>query len=269
MADEFKRFVEIIRALRDPVTGCPWDKEQTHKTIRQYLIEESYELLEAIDNEDDAHFAEELGDVLLQVVLHAQIAADRGAFTIDDVVQKIADKMVRRHPHVFGETVVADSAEVKRNWETIKAEERKEKAQDHSLLAGVPKTLPALNRAQRLGEKAAKVHFDWEKIPEVWAKISEELGELKVEVDAIAANPKAATADQKKRIEHELGDLCFALTQLARWTGVSAEDSLRTCCDRFMQRFALMEKIAKKPLEEHSPSELDQLWNEAKRQLSS
>ena len=244
---------EIIKKLRDPVSGCPWDLEQTHRSIRQYLVEETYETIEAIDAEDDKELCSELGDVLLQVMLHSQIAADRDAFQIEDVIEKISEKMVRRHPHVFGDAKVNSSQDVKKNWEEIKRTEQADTSFS-GLLKSVPKALPGLIRAKRLGGKAQKAGFDWEDEAGVWAKIEEERKEL-------------VEAKNKKEFEHELGDLLFALSQLARWRGVSAEDCLRSACQRFTDRFEETEKIIGS-FEGKSIDEMEAAWQKAKEKLS-
>jgi MazG family protein len=248
-AQAFREFVEVIKALRTPGTGCPWDLEQTHPTLRPYLVEETHEVLDAIDRGDDRSLQEELGDLLLQVVLHAQLADDRGAFSITEVVRGITEKMVRRHPHVFGSERVSGAAEVLRNWEQIKAAERQARGavSPAGALARVPESLPALLRAQRLGEKAAKAHRDWHSVSELLGAVRRELAGLEEGVRAATdGRPEAAAApaegagriadEQRARLEHGLGDLLFALSQLARWLGLSAEDSLRASSRRFVDR---------------------------------
>lgn len=274
--ETFLRFVEVIAKLRDPNGGCPWDLEQTHRSIRQYLVEETYEVIDAIDAGDDRSLREELGDLLLQVVLHSQIAADRGAFHVDDVTSYVTEKMIRRHPHVFGTTQVEGTSEVLKNWEAIKAEERRASgapdAPPPSLLDGIPRELPALLRAQRVGEKVTKVHFDWERLDDVRAKITEELAEVDAEVAAMAhlpakpltTTPKQRSAEEQARLEDEIGDVLFSVCQYARWLGVSAEDSLRRTIDKFTARFRHMEGSAERPLADLSPGALDKLWNQAK-----
>lgn len=268
----FTRFVEIVRSLRDPISGCPWDLKQSHQSLRPYLIEETYEVLEAIDRGNDQEICEELGDVLLQVVLHAQLANERKAFSIDDVAQAISEKMIRRHPHVFGDTTVKDEKEVLTNWEQLKLSERKEKQgiknhePDHaSALDGVPAQLPALLRAQRLGEKASRVGFDWEALNGVWHKVQEEMQELEHEL-ANTGTPPNETAQHKARLEHELGDILFALCQLARWIDLDAEGSLLAACKRFSGRFRVMEQQLPEPLSEVTPKDWDNAWNKAKLQ---
>ena len=261
-ADAFTKLVAIVARLRDPSGGCPWDLKQNHHSLRPYLIEECYEVLEALEAENDQEFCEELGDLILQVVLHAQLATERDAFTISEVLQQIADKLVRRHPHVFGDTQVSGAEEVLRNWERIKIDERIEANEEkkRSTLSGIPRALPALLRAQRMGEKAAKVSFDWPSAEGVWAKVDEELAELR-EVALVPTPDRAALA-------HELGDILFALAQLARWLGLSAEDCLQESASRFSARFQQMEATAGRPLPEVSPEDLDALWESAKSALA-
>jgi tetrapyrrole methylase family protein/MazG family protein len=275
--DPFRKFVEVIAALRHPQTGCPWDLEQTHQTLRPYLVEETYEVLEAIDLGDDREFRDELGDLLLQVVLHSRLAEERKAFAIDDVIRAVSEKMIRRHPHVFGTTQVDSSDEVLKNWEAIKSQERAGKSQGKhvSVLDGIPQALPALIRAQRIGEKAARVGFDWQRIADVREKIEEELGELDAEAQkadepdcAQTTAPKERPAELQRALESEIGDLLFSICQYARWLGISAEDSLRGTIERFTARFHDMEKNSREPLKQLNPQELDQLWEKAKQRLA-
>lgn len=255
----FREFVRVIKALRTPGTGCPWDLEQDHQTLRRYLIEETCEVLDAIDRDDDRSLRDELGDLLLQVVLHAQLASDRHAFSITDVVRGITEKMVRRHPHVFGSAQVSSSAEVSRNWEQIKAAENQEKGNASSpSLEGLPESLPALLRAQRLGEKAARSHFDSGSIVQVLDQAREEFTALEAEVRG--AVPGQVTPP----VEKSLGSLLFNLCQLARWLGLSAEDSLRVCARRFTERFRRMETQIPRPLDQLSREELEAAWQQAK-----
>jgi MazG family protein len=265
-ANAFREFVAIIKALRTPGTGCPWDLEQTHHTLRPYLIEETYEVLDAIDRGDDRAFRGELGDLLLQIVLHAQVADDRGAFAVTDVIRGIADKMVRRHPHVFGTVQVSDAEEVRRNWEQIKAAETREQGADTSVaaaLARVPESLPALLRAERLGEKAARLPFDVTALARALARVREDLAELKSLLRSGAARPSLA-GPQRVRLEQEFGELFFDLCQLARRLGVSAEDGLRACNRRFVERFRRLEEEAPRPLSECSAAELEAAWHTVK-----
>lgn len=248
--ETFEELVEIIARLRSPA-GCPWDREQTHATLGKHLIEEAYETLAAIEAGDDAALADELGDVLLQVVLHAQIGAEEGAFTIDDVVGSIVRKIRRRHPHVFGDASVDSSAEVMRNWDAIK---RGEKAA--GVLGEVPHALPALMLAQKISRRAASAGFDWEDVSGVWDKVHEEIDELK------AAQPGSADAAA------EVGDLLFTVVNVARKLGVDAESALRGTCAKFVRRFRDMEEASAE--RGHALDELDlaaweELWQQAKR----
>lgn len=253
----FERLRSIVAELRHPEHGCPWDLEQTHQSLRPYLIEEAYEVLEALEQNDDTAFCEELGDLLLQVMLHAQVADERGAFNVDDVCRGIADKMVRRHPHVFGSERVATSAEVLRNWEEIKLAEKSSSTEQASLLSGVPRGMPQLTRATRLGQKASKAKFDWNSVGGVWGKVEEELGELK----------RAHASGDAAEIESELGDLLFALCQFARWLKISPEDALQHSSDRFTQRFQIVERELGAQLGSADEDELDRAWERAKQQL--
>jgi len=278
IAQAFLDFVKVVKALRTPETGCPWDLEQDHKSLRPYLIEESYEVLQAIDAGDDAELCDELGDVLLQAVLHGQVAADRGAFSILEITRGVMDKMIRRHPHVFGDTKVKDSAEVLKNWEEIKSEEKGAESKSESRadrLARIPAELPSLLRAQRLGEKAAKVRFDWSNLEGVLEKVHEEMGELldeikdlpelEIERGAPGRALKVLSEEKKAALEHEFGDVLFSLTQLARWLGISAEDSLRTCSDRFVSRFRALEELCGERFDSMGEAELEAAWQEIKK----
>lgn len=253
----FEGLVKIMERLRGP-QGCPWDREQTRESIRPYLIEEAYEVLEALDEGDLGKYREELGDLLLQVVFHAQIAAEQGEFTIDDVLRAISEKLIRRHPHVFGGATMTTAEEVLTHWEAKKSAERR--AQGGSALDGVPKELPALLRAHRLQEKAKRVGFDWKEAREVFGKVEEELRELKTAAEKGEAGP----------VEAELGDLLFALVNLSRFFRVNPEEALRKSIDRFIARFRYIEQeMARqgKDLKEADLQEMDKLWEEAKKTL--
>lgn len=252
----FPELVEIMRRLLAP-DGCPWDREQTLSSLRSYLLEEAHEVLEAIDRDDIAGHRDELGDLLFQIVFQAALRARQGCFGIDDVCASIADKMRRRHPHVFGELRVRDSAEVLQNWERLKAQEHARAGQVRRTLDGVPVGLPALLRAQRLGEKAAAVGFDWPDIQGIRDKVDEELRELD---QAIAAQDPTA-------IEHEIGDLLFTLTRLSARLGVAPEDALRAANTRFERRFrALEDQVLSdgKDLRTMTLQEMDVYWQQAK-----
>ncbi len=259
VGEAFEELVRIMHRLRAP-GGCPWDGEQTHASIKPYTIEEAYEVVEAIDAGDDRELCTELGDLLLQIVFHAEMASERRAFAIGDVVRAISDKMVRRHPHVFGDTEVSGADEVLRNWSRIKAEERRTSA-DASVLAGVPRAMPGLLRAQRLGEKAAHAGFDWSDARGVLDKLREEIDEI----------AQALDADDRTAAGAELGDLLYAATSLARHLGVVAEDEVKQAADRFSARVRHMEAALaaqQRDLRDASPDELDALWEAAKSALA-
>jgi tetrapyrrole methylase family protein/MazG family protein len=249
--------VEVIETLRSP-EGCPWDIEQTHASLKQYMVEEVYEVLEAIDSRDTVKLCDELGDLLLQIVFHARIAEERGDFSIEGVINAVTEKMVRRHPHVFGDAQ-ADTAEaVMVNWEKIKKTEKAGQNQN-ALLDGVPIGLPSLTRAYKLQGKAAKIGFDWDNIEDVWQKVAEETEEFK----------EACLHNNGDEMEQEMGDLLFAVVNVARFAGVEPETALHRTNKKFIERFHKMEKIASKrglKLESLALCELDSLWNEAKGQ---
>ena len=254
MAHGFDEFVEVIAALRAP-DGCPWDREQTHRSIAKNMVEEAYEAVHAIETNDVAELREELGDVLLQVVLHAQIAADEDEFTIDDVVAAISAKIIRRHPHIFGDEAAAGSAgEVLAHWDSIKAGERAEKQQ--GLLDTVPHALPALMLAQTISRKAVSAGFEWETLDDVWDKVHEELEELKA---TERGSPEAAD---------EIGDVLFTIVNLARKQGIDAETALRGTCDKFRLRWSAMEEMAGRQgrsIDQLALDEQEALWQQAKQ----
>jgi len=257
----FTELLEIMARLRGE-NGCPWDRDQTHESIKPYLVEEAYEVLEAIDEQDLAKLKEELGDLLLQIVFHAQMAEEAGAFSMRHVLAAINEKLIRRHPHVFGQRKAETAQEVLFNWEQIKQTERRKWNDRASVLDGVPRELPALLRAHRLQEKASRVGFDWTEAQEVFRKVEEELAELRAAMDGREAD----------RVEAELGDLLFALVNLARWLAIEAEDALRATNSKFRRRFAHLEEEARQrgvPLEKMGPAEMDALWEEAKSNSSS
>ncbi|MBI4518388.1 MAG: nucleoside triphosphate pyrophosphohydrolase [Deltaproteobacteria bacterium] len=258
VGEAFAELVQIMERLRAP-GGCPWDREQSHASIKPYLIEEAYEVIEAIEANDDTELCLELGDLLLQVVFHAEMAQERGAFAIGDVIRAICEKLIRRHPHVFGDLEVKDSDEVLRNWSRIKAAERQHR-EDRSALAGVPRAMPALIRAQRLGEKAARVGFDWQRAADVLDKLAEELNELRAAMQL--GDPAAA--------ESELGDVLYAATNLARHLNCNAEDALTKASDRFTRRFRYIEErlsAAGKDIHDTAIEEQEALWQEAKTRV--
>ena len=252
---QFDVLREIIAELRGP-NGCPWDKKQTHQSLKKYLIEEAYEVLEAIDEEDDDHLIEELGDVLLQVMLHAQIGEDEGWFSIDDIIRTLSEKMVRRHPHVFGDIDVDNAEEVISNWEEIKKQEKGNARE--SVLAGIPKSLPQLMRAYEIQKKAGKVGFDWVDVQPMMDKALEEWKEFQQEV---------AKMDKEKMLG-EFGDLLFAFVNIARHYKLDPEEALHMTNEKFMDRFLYMEaKVAEmnKEMQELTLEQMDVLWEEAKR----
>ncbi|MGI6711935.1 MAG: nucleoside triphosphate pyrophosphohydrolase [Bacillota bacterium] len=244
--------VEVMKTLRGD-NGCPWDKEQNHESLKKYIIEEAYEVVDAIDQKDMHKLCEELGDLLLQIVFHAQLAQEKGHFNICDVVCGVTEKMVRRHPHVFGKDHAETAEQVLVKWDQIKAQE-----QDASqTILDVPKNFPSLYRAQKIQKKAARVGFDWPSIDGAWDKVSEEMSEFK---EAIRKG---------KGQKEELGDVFFALVNIARFVDIDAEEALHETINKFMRRFSFMEQKAKdinSKLEEMSLEELDELWNKAKMQ---
>ncbi len=265
----FDEFVATIEALRAP-DGCPWDREQTHKSISGNMVEEAYEAVDAIEADDVAHMREELGDVLLQVVLQSQIAADEGEFTIDDVCRDVNAKIVRRHPHVFGDVAAGDANEVLDVWDQIKMAEKE--AADavaeapQGLLDGVPRSFPALKQAQKISRKAASAGFEWESVDDVWQKVNEEITELK---EAYAAAPKSSNGKIDAGVNPfaELGDVLFSLGNVARKMGVQAEEALRATCMKFRTRWAFMEGAAAgqgRRIEDLTADELEELWTMSK-----
>jgi len=252
---QFEELVRLLKFLRSD-KGCPWDKEQTSTSMKPYLIEEAYEVLDAIDRQEPVDIKEELGDLLLQIVFQAQIWEEKGSFSIDDVIEHVCEKLVQRHPHVFGDKVVRDSNDVLRHWEKLKLKER---ASTHSsLLAGVPRNLPALLMAQRVQEKVSRVGFDWEKWGDVWEKIHEELGELH----------EVLLRKENSRIYDEFGDFLFTCVNLARVMNISAEDAMRAAVDKFIHRFQHMESLINSQegdISTLSLHEMDALWDMVKQ----
>jgi len=252
----FDSLLALMDRLRSP-EGCPWDREQTHQSLKPCLIEEAYEVLDAIDRDSTESLVEELGDLLLQVVFHCQVASERGEFTAADVLRRLNGKLVHRHPHVFGDGHVADAQDALAQWERLKGEEAAAAGRQRSALEGVPPTLPALLRAQRLQVKAGRVGFDWADWRGARAKVSEELGE----VDRAAASGEAGA------IREELGDLLFALVNVARLLGVDAEDALRGASDKFTRRFTQIERDLRaegRAPASASAEELDRAWEAVK-----
>ncbi len=257
MSEAVTRLREIVARLRAP-DGCPWDREQTHASLRPALVEECCEVIEAINSSDDANLREELGDLLLHVVMHSQMASERGAFEFDHVVAEICEKLVRRHPHVFGDREAADSAEVLKQWEEIK---RGEKARHDSVLDGLPAAFPALMRAQKAQKKAARVGFDWEAPADVLDKIDEEMREVR---DAMAAGDQAAVAE-------EIGDLLFSVVNLSRKLHLDAETTLADATAKFIRRFQAIERAVSasgRTIDACSTGELNAIWDDLKTTAS-
>lgn len=256
---EFSKLRRVIAELRGP-DGCPWDKKQTHESLKKYLIEEAYELIDSIDEGDDEGMVGELGDVLLQVMLHSQIGEDEGMFTIDDVIEGITAKMIRRHPHVFGDVEVNGEEDVLVNWQKIKEGEKGGESKAlKSILDGIEKSLPNLLRAEEYQKRAAKVGFDWDEVSEAWKKVREEVQELEEEI--LSPNRDA------ERIKSELGDLFFALVNISRYYDIQAEEAVYKANQKFHQRFTYIEECiqrADKKFEDYTLEELDSYWDEAK-----
>ena len=268
--EEFDEFVDTIAALRAP-GGCPWDREQTHESIAKNMIEEAYEAVDAIEAGDTVHLREELGDVLLQVVLQSQIAADAGEFTIDDVCRDVNEKMIRRHPHVFGSAKAQSAGDVLELWDSVKLAEKDavDGGKDREgLLDGIPTGFPALMQAQKISRKAVSVGFEWDTLEDVWGKVDEEIAELR---DAFASATKTdkgkVTEGAKAEVELEFGDVLFTLVNVARKMGVDAESALRASSAKFRRRWAFIEGAAwaqNRKVEELSMDEMQALWDEAK-----
>jgi MazG family protein len=261
---KFERFVALQARLLEP-DGCPWDREQSHQSLRSYLLEEAYEVLEAIDSGDPGRLRDELGDLLLQIVFHAELARRAGQFDIGQVLDSIHSKMVRRHPHVFGRQRASSSAEVLRNWEELKAAERRgDTAAVSSLLEGIPRSLPALLEAYQLDQRAARIGFDWDRVDDLLAKLQEECTELR---QVLAAHDKTAPG----KLEEELGDLLFVTVNLVRFLGLDPEVVLKKANRKFIARFQEMETRMRQQgrrLAEVSREEMEKLWEESKLVVS-
>jgi|1186.fasta_scaffold02207_3 MazG family protein len=288
--ERFEKAVAIMERLRAP-GGCPWDREQTFDTIKPYTLEETYEVLEAIDNRDWPELAGELGDLLLQVLFYAEMAKEQNTFSIDDVLDRLSTKLIHRHPHVFGEVKADTADEVKRNWEALKVEERKQKAQSEdatareqkrSVLAGVSSAMPSLMEAHKLSSRAAQTGFDWPKIDGLFEKLQEETDELRKELDKfpapgpvpqgreVAGSGRSVVPDElQARLEEEVGDLFFVLVNIARYLSVDAESALRKTNRKFKRRFQWMEERlheSGRTPQQASMEELESLWQRAKKQ---
>ena len=249
-----ERLIQIIETLRAP-NGCPWDREQTHKTLRPNMLEEAYEAVDAMESGDLNHLKEELGDILLQVVLHAQIAKEENAFDIEDVAKTLNEKLIHRHPHVFGDTKVQSAAEVTINWDKLKQEEKQHRK---SAMDGISKSQSALMSAQKISKKAVKTGFEWECEEDLYKCIFSEFDEFK----------EACQENNYEHMEEEFGDILFAVVNLARWNKIDAEQALLKSNKKFITRFRKMEELATKPLTEYPPIEFEELWKKAKIEIN-
>ena len=280
MSERFHTLVELMAALRAP-DGCPWDRKQTHESLKPYLLEETYEVLEILDRQDRTKLPEELGDVLLQVLFHSQIASEAGRFTIEDVLEQLADKLIRRHPHVFeqgaSDLIPKNADQVVARWEEIKRTERQTSGRPDSVLDGVPQMLPALLRAYQLQARASRVGFDWTHdatgFDQVLGKIEEEIQELRAAIRAPASNPtepdSVAAIARQAQIVAEFGDVLFSLVNLARFIKVNPEDALRQSANRFVERFQFIEAQAAasgRAVGDLPFDEMNRLWDQAKKQ---
>lgn len=252
--ENLEKLIETVRILRSP-EGCQWDREQTHKTLRPNMLEEAYEAVDAIDSGDMSNLKEELGDVLLQVVLHSQIADDEGYFNIDDVAKELNEKLIHRHPHVFGNQKVSSTDEILNNWDILKKEEKKDRK---SAMDGISKAQSALMSAQKISKRAIKTGFEWPDENSLYNCVYSEFDEFK----------EATIEGDREHMEDEMGDILFAVVNLARWNKIDAEQALLRANKKFMTRFRKMEELAVKPLEQYSFEEFDMLWRQAKKFLS-
>jgi MazG family protein len=261
------RFLDIMAKLRDPNTGCPWDKKQSFETLKSLLVEEAYEVVDAVEAGPQA-IKEELGDLISLIGLFSQIASEQSLFNFDSVLDGISDKLVRRHPHVFGETKVSGTEQVLKNWEQIKQEERKSDGESRKgLLDGIPRSLPALLKASQIGERCKRVGFDWGTVDGVALKVREEIEEFLAEA---GSNPSSASLKDNTRAVEEFGDLLFSLAQLSRHLGINAEEALSAANAKFISRFQHLEKLSHErfsdqPLGDLGAEALEALWNEAKK----
>ncbi len=259
LATKVQSLLDVIAKLRGP-DGCPWDKQQTHHTLTQYAIEETFEMVDAIESGNDASIKDELGDVLFQVVLHAQLGKERNAFDFESIVENITEKLIRRHPHVFSDTVVNSTQDVIENWELIKKNESKNKISDPDNILNVPRGLPALQRAYKIGKRTEKIKFDWENANQVMEKVREEYQELE----------EAMQSQSRAELEHEIGDALFSLAQLARHLDMEPEQILRKANSRFEERFKVMNRFIQsegKTIEALSLKEKENFWQKAKSYL--
>jgi tetrapyrrole methylase family protein / MazG family protein len=265
---KFEKLVGIMATLRGP-RGCPWDKQQDFNSLKPMLVEEVYEVLEAIENDDFEGLSEELGDVLLHIVFHSHLAQEAGHFDIETVIDKISEKLIRRHPHVFGDETASTAEEVIKNWEAIKAQEKADKLtnrtpEQRSLLEGIPSKLPAIHEAHQISSRAARVGFDWPDVNGIFDKLQEEVGELKEVLS------EGDSAEKRERLEDEIGDMLFVIVNIARFLKIDSESALKHANRKFKTRFQFMEAQLRqqgKTLEQTSLDEMEQLWQQAKRQV--
>ncbi|MEM9807857.1 MAG: nucleoside triphosphate pyrophosphohydrolase [Cyanobacteria bacterium P01_D01_bin.56] len=256
--EALQHLIDVVAQLRNPDGGCPWDLAQTPESLTPYVLEEAYEVVDAIQQGGQEHIAEELGDLLLQVVLQSQIYSETDTFDLGDVAQGIAEKLIRRHPHVFGDDQAGTPEEVKVSWEAIKAAEKGRPTSLTEKLAGYGRTLPPMTATMKISKKAAKAGFEWETLDGVWEKVDEELGEFRHALEH--ESPENQTA--------EFGDVLFSLMQVARWCDIDPVAALQGTNRRFVQRFGLLEQAAEKPIEEHTIEELEALWQRAKQKIA-
>ena len=254
MYENLEKLIETVRILRSP-NGCEWDRAQTHKTLKPNMLEEAYEAVDAIDSGDTENLREELGDVLLQVLLHSQIADDNGEFNLDDVAKELNEKLIHRHPHVFGNTQVNSTQDIIDNWDLLKKEEKTDRK---SAMDGISKSQSALMSAQKISKRAVKQGFEWPNEKSLYECINSEFEEFK----------EAEQENDKEHMEEEMGDIFFAIVNLARWNKIDAEQALLKANKKFMARFRKMEELAKKPLDEYDFREYDILWKEAKKAIA-
>jgi MazG family protein len=270
MTSNLEQFVTTIALLRS-AEGCPWDREQTHSTLARFLLEETYEALEAIHADDSEKLKEELGDLLLQVVLNAQVAKDEKRFDLEDVAEAINQKMIRRHPHVFGDKSLNTAQEVLVQWDELKALEAQENnagKSARSALDGLSTAMPALLQALKVSEKAVSQGFEWQKEEDIWAQLVSEIEELKDEVADLKKAKKDGRNPDLRNFQVELGDVLFTIVNIGRWHGTNPEEALIMAIEKFKQRFYEMEKISDKPLKQLSYDQLDELWRRAKAALA-
>ncbi|HEY9755292.1 MAG TPA: nucleoside triphosphate pyrophosphohydrolase [Oculatellaceae cyanobacterium] len=270
-------FIETIARLRAP-DGCPWDREQTHESLARFLLEETYEVLEAIHEGDQEKLKEELGDLLLQIVLNAQVAKDDGRFDIDEVAKGINEKMIKRHPHVFSDTKAENADAVLKQWDELKNEEKKEKEAKGvnnsdgnaktSILDGIPKTLPALMQTLKISEKAVNQGFEWQQEEQIWQQLHSELDELKEALRHEKFEKKSHDSKEYRDAQLELGDVLFTVVNIARWHSMNPEECLLLANDKFKGRFKQMEQLADKPLKKLSFEEYEKLWLQAKKEVA-